>query len=141
MSLTRSDLWGCCRTGSGLLLLHPGTTVFPLVVRYRTLTLTLAHRSGTFLAPGMVKVVLYLGPVLYYTSSVVQCHNQGGELDQEMIEGLGDNAFLNRGLYSTRTKGFVRCPLYTKSGHLHHSLPLHNVYDNQRKFHLALSNL
>ena len=43
--------------------------------------------------------------------------------------------------YDTRTKGFVRCPFYTKSAHIHHPLSLHNVYENQRKFVHALENL
>ena len=42
--------------------------------------------------------------------------------------------------YSTRAKRFVRCPFYTKSAHLHHPLSLHNVYENQREFILALEN-
>ena len=44
-------------------------------------------------------------------------------------------------IYSTRTKGFVRCPFYTKSAHIHHPLTLRNIYENQRKFVLALENL
>jgi len=43
-------------------------------------------------------------------------------------------------MYSTRAKVFVRCPFYTKSAHLHHHISLHNVYENQRKFILALAN-
>ena len=73
--------------------------------------------------------------------STWRCWKNGFNVTEVLLVGHSGNSYHWHCIYSTRTKGFVRCPFYTKSAHLHHPLSLRNVYENQRKFVLALANL